>query len=31
MNKLNKCNNDMKISLEVEYVWGLTDEDESIM
>ena len=31
MDKLNKNDNDMKISLEVEYVWGLTDEDRKAL
>ena len=31
MDKLNKHDNDMKISLEVEYVWGLTDEDRKAL
>jgi len=31
MDKLNKLDNDMKISLEVEYVWGLTDEDRQAL
>lgn len=31
MDKLNECNNDMKISLEVEYVWGLTDKDRQAL